>query len=89
MGYRDQCSNICFVYAGKCRAEIHSASAEVIGSRDLEPGDIFGKFAAIDRRQSLAGIAADKDSLVTIIRSEKFREAIANAAPILQAIIMQ
>ncbi len=86
VGYLDDSDEVYFVLSGRAKINIYSSAGKVVGFRALEPGDIFGEFAAIDRGPRSASIEAERDCVVGVLPAEIFRQAFANDPDVAQAL---
>jgi CRP-like cAMP-binding protein len=73
LGQMEQSTDVFFVVEGRVRAAAYSASGKQVTYRDIEAGDMFGEFAAIDGEPRSATVVALADTLIASLSAEKFR----------------
>ena len=72
LGYKDDTHEVFFVVEGRVRAINYSLAGKEVSFRDIEAGDMFGEFAAIDGGPRSANVIALEDSLVASLSAEDF-----------------
>ena len=87
VAYLDESDDVYFVVRGKARAVIYAASGEVIGFRDLLPGDMFGEYAALDQGPRSASINALATCQVAVMPSKRFKALLRNKPAVCLALI--
>lgn len=70
--YLDDRDDVYFLLKGKARVMIYSVSGKVVGFRDIEPGSLFGEYAAIDKLPRSARVEAREDMLVARLSADDF-----------------
>jgi CRP-like cAMP-binding protein len=73
--YQAEDVDVFFVLSGQARAVIHTAGREMI-MRDIEEGEYFGQYSAIDGKPRSAAIVAVTDSVVARMSAPLFWEVI-------------
>ena len=76
LGYLDDSSDVFFVIEGKVRAINYSLAGKEVSFRDIEAGDVFGEFAAIDGQPRSANVVALTDSLLAFMPAREFWETL-------------
>jgi CRP-like cAMP-binding protein len=69
-----QDTDVFILLSGQARVAIYSAHGKVVGFRQINPGDLFGEFAAIDGRERSATVEAVKASSALVISAALFKE---------------
>jgi CRP-like cAMP-binding protein len=69
--------DVYILLSGCARVTILSASGKAVNFRRINPGDIFGEFAAIDGQKRSANVEAAKSCTVLCIPGQLFRELMA------------
>ncbi len=72
LGQLEQSTDVFFVVEGRVRAAAYSASGKQVTYRDIEAGDMFGEFAAIDGEPRSATVVALADTLIASLSAEAF-----------------
>ena len=72
LGYKDDSRDVFFVVEGRVRAINFALSGKEVSFRDIEAGDMFGEFAAIDGGPRSANVIALQDCLVASLSAEDF-----------------
>lgn len=70
----DQNNDVYVLLHGHAKVAIFSVSGKVVGFRQINPGDIFGEFSAIDGLARSATVEADKASTTLCINAALFWE---------------
>ena len=76
--YLDQTDEVFFIISGEVRVTIYSLAGKVVSFRELEPGEVFGEYPAIDRGPRSASVEARSACLVATLPGAAFRELIEN-----------
>jgi CRP/FNR family transcriptional regulator, cyclic AMP receptor protein len=72
--YRENRHAVYFVVQGGASVLYHSASGREVRFGDLQAGDVFGEFAAIDGAPHMADVVCTTDALVAAMSADLFRE---------------
>ena len=72
LGQLEQSTDVFFVVEGRVRAAAYSASGKQVTYRDIEAGDMFGEFAAIDGEPRSATVVALADTLIASLSAKAF-----------------
>ncbi|HZD54428.1 MAG TPA: Crp/Fnr family transcriptional regulator [Woeseiaceae bacterium] len=72
LGQFDITRDIFFVVSGRARATSYSLSGKEVSYRDIEAGDMFGEFSAIDDEPRSADVVALSDCLVARLSNSAF-----------------
>ena len=83
----DQTRDVFFIIRGKVSAIHHSALGHEIRLGDLDAGEMFGEFAAIDGEPRSADIVAVTDSLIASMSASQFWHVVHHHAPVRTAIL--
>ena len=65
--YLDQTDEVFFIISGEVRVTIYSLAGKVVSFRELEPGEVFGEYPAIDRGPRSASVEARSSCLVATL----------------------
>lgn len=76
LGYGDDSHDVFFVVQGRVRAINYSVGGKEVSFRDIDAGDTFGEFAAIDGQPRSANIVALDESLIASMTSGIFWDAL-------------
>lgn len=76
VGHQDETSDVFVVLEGSLRVELFSLNGREIILADLEPGDLFGEFAAFDDLPRSASVTATSKCVLANIPGEVFRRAV-------------
>lgn len=87
VAHRDPTRTVFFIVQGRARAKIYALTGREVTFRDIDEGEMFGEFAAIDGGARSAGVEAVTDALVAVMAPEVFREAITGYPPVAQAML--
>jgi CRP-like cAMP-binding protein len=74
LGHMDLSTDVFFVVTGRVRAAAFSASGKQVSYRDIEAGDFFGEFSAIDGEPRSADVTALDQTLVARMSARTFWE---------------
>lgn len=72
LGYGDESRDVFFVVSGRVRAINYSIAGKEVSFRDIEGGDMFGEFAAIDSQPRSANVVALQESLIASMSANTF-----------------
>lgn len=87
LGQSEDDDEVYFVLSGRATAKIYSVQGRVVGFRTIEPGGIFGEFAAIDHGRRSASIEAEEDCVVAVLQGHDFRELVAREQAVSDALM--
>jgi CRP/FNR family transcriptional regulator, cyclic AMP receptor protein len=87
--YLDQTDEVFFIISGEVRVTIYSLAGKVVSFRELEPGEVFGEYPAIDRGPRSASVEARSACLVATLPGAAFRELIENEPVVALAMLPQ
>lgn len=87
--YLDQTDEVFFIISGEVRVTIYSLAGKVVSFRELEPGEVFGEYPAIDRGPRSASVEARSSCLVATLPGAAFRELIENEPVVALAMLPQ
>jgi CRP-like cAMP-binding protein len=85
--YRDNRRAVFFVVHGRASVLYHSASGREVRFGDLQAGDVFGEFAAIDGAPHMADVVCVTDALVAAMPAELFREVLRRHETVCAAVL--
>ena len=80
LSHKDESTDVFFILDGKVTATVYSPNGKQVVFRDIERGEMFGEFSAIDQRPRSATVVAAADCLIASMGAEDFWE-ILNAYP--------
>ena len=86
--FLDASSDVFFIVSGQARASIYSVQGKAVTFSDLEPGDMFGEYAAIDGAPRSAEIAARTPCLVASMSANTFRGLI-KSEPLFAVVLLR
>jgi CRP-like cAMP-binding protein len=72
----DRGRDVFFVVQGRACAMYHSANGREVRFGDLQAGDVFGEFAAIDGAPHMADVVCVTETLLAIMPQSLFREVL-------------
>jgi CRP-like cAMP-binding protein len=87
LGQMEQTTDVFFVVEGRVRAAAYSASGKQVTYRDIEAGDMFGEFAAIDGEPRSATIVALGDTLIASLSAEAFWKVLLGEPDVVGAVL--
>lgn len=87
LGHMEPSTDVFFVIAGRVRAAAYSASGKQVSYRDIEEGDLFGEFAAIDGAPRSATVTALERSLVATMSAPTFWELVRKQPEVAAAVL--
>ncbi|MCG8355943.1 MAG: Crp/Fnr family transcriptional regulator [Kiloniellales bacterium] len=76
LGYGDDSNDVFFVVMGRVRAINYSIAGKEVSFRDIEAGDMFGEFAAIDGQPRSANVVALSDTMLAAMSANVFWDAV-------------
>ncbi len=74
LGSGDESRDVFFVVSGQVRAIAYSLAGKEVSFRDIEAGDMFGEFAAIDGQPRSANVVALEECLIASMSANTFWE---------------
>lgn len=86
--YLDDRDDVYFLLRGKARVMIYSISGKVVGFRDIEPGNIFGEYAAIDKLPRSARVEAREEMLVARLSAADFWKVMRTHPSVMEAVLV-
>jgi CRP/FNR family cyclic AMP-dependent transcriptional regulator len=88
LGYLDETDEVYFIAAGRAKVTIYSAQGRAVDFRDLQQGDMFGEYAAIDGGRRTASIEAEHDCAVAAMSARDFQNLIWNNSTVSRALLL-
>ena len=85
VGYLDESRQVFFLAEGTARAIIYSLSGKEVSFRDVQAGEMFGEFAAIDGEPRSASVEALKPCLIAAMTAELFWEVLRDHSGVAEA----
>lgn len=76
VSHLDPSRQVYFVVAGRARVLVHSRGGRQVSYRDIEAGEMFGEFAAIDGQSRSATVLAVTECAVAVLDDSAFREIV-------------
>ena len=76
VGYLDEERDVYFIVAGRVRVIVYSVAGKEVTFRDIERGNIFGEFSAIDGQPRSANVVSLTGSLIASMSAEVFRDVL-------------
>lgn len=76
VGHQDNSQQVFFIIEGRAKAIIYSLSGRPVTFRDMDSGDMFGEYAAIDGQPRSASVEAVSPCLVASMSRELFWEVL-------------
>ena len=83
----DDGRDVYFVVHGRACAMYHSANGHEVRFGDLQAGDVFGEFAAIDRAPHMADVVCVTETLLAIMPGDLFREVLLRHESVCTAVL--
>jgi CRP-like cAMP-binding protein len=85
VGHQDESRQVFFIVEGRARAIIYSLTGKQVKFRDIDAGEIFGEYAAIDGQPRSASVEAVTSCLVAAMTPELFWEVLLDNSPVAEA----
>src|SRR5215471_5278706 len=85
--YSDNRRAVFFVVQGRASVLYHSAGGREVRFGDLQAGDVFGEFAAIDGAPPMADVVCVTGALVAAMPAELFREVLRRHESVCSAVL--
>ncbi|MCB1519318.1 MAG: Crp/Fnr family transcriptional regulator [Hyphomicrobiaceae bacterium] len=82
-------TDVYFVLAGRVKVRIYSCQGRIVAFRQIECGEIFGEYAALDGTPRSASVEAEIDTRVAVLSAADFNAIVAGHSSIAQALIQQ
>jgi CRP-like cAMP-binding protein len=79
---REKSTDIFFIVEGRVAAKGYSPEGKEVTYTELERGEVFGEFSAIDQKPRSAAIETLEESMVGRMSSEDFRDLVMNVPPV-------
>lgn len=89
VGYLDESRQVFFLTEGTARAIIYSLSGKEVTFRDIDAGEMFGEFAAIDGQPRSASVEALAPCLVATLSAERFWEVLRDHPRVAEATLQR
>ena len=89
VGYLDESRQVFFLAEGTARAIIYSLSGKEVTFRDIDAGEMFGEFAAIDGEPRSASVEALAPCLVATLSAERFWEVLRDHPKVTEATLQR
>ncbi|NJM36161.1 MAG: Crp/Fnr family transcriptional regulator [Rhodomicrobium sp.] len=83
----DELSDVFILMSGSARVIVFSASGKAVSFRRIDPGDLFGEFAAIDGDKRSASVEALEASMVLSMTARFFREMMETDRAFMRAVL--
>lgn len=87
IGWQEASDDIYFLIDGSARVAIYSGSGKLVGFHQIEPGDPFGEFAAIDGQPRSANVEAAAECLVARMSSQLFWSTLEKEPAVVAALL--
>ena len=76
VGHEESSRTVFFLVGGRVRVSVYSSAGKRVTYRDIETGEMFGEFAAIDGEPRSASVEATQPSLVASMSPDLFWETL-------------
>jgi CRP-like cAMP-binding protein len=83
----DELNDVFILLSGLARVTVFSVSGKAVNFRRIDPGDLFGEFAAIDGQKRSASVEAVEPSVALSMSSGFFRELMENDPVFMNAVL--
>lgn len=87
VGHQEDSRNVFFLAAGKAYATIYSEAGKQVTFRDINAGETFGEFAAIDGQLRSASVEAVTRCTVATMSSDLFWEVMRTEPEVMAAVL--
>jgi len=74
VGHEEASRTVFFLVSGRVRVSVYSSAGKRVTYRDIESGEMFGEFAAIDGEPRSASVEATQTSLIASMSPDLFWE---------------
>ncbi len=81
-------TDVYILLSGQARVAIYSSHGKVVGFRKINPGDLFGEFAAIDGQERSATVEAVRASSALVMSAASFKEMMETDPAFLNTVLM-
>jgi CRP-like cAMP-binding protein len=81
-------TDVYILLSGLARVAIYSSHGKVVGFRQINPGDLFGEFSAIDGQERSATVEAVKASSALVMSAASFKEMMETDPAFLNTVLM-
>lgn len=85
---RDATRDVFFLIAGRARVIMYSSAGKRVSFREINPGEMFGEFAAIDGGARSTGVELLAASRVATMRGADFRAALRRVPLLMEAVLV-
>ena len=89
ISYQDASDDVFFIVEGEAHVTIYSLAGKAVSFRELDPGDMFGEYPAIDGGSRSASVEAKTSCLVASMSSSEFRNLLQSEPTVADALIRQ
>ena len=87
VGHMEPTMDVFFVTAGAARVTLYSADGKAVAFRDLNPGDLFGEYSAIDEKPRSATVEALMVTTTASLSPADFRAVLAEESDVSMAVL--
>lgn len=85
VGHQDETRQVFFLVRGKARAIVYSLSGKEVTFRDIQAGEMFGEFAAIDGQPRAASVQAVQNCLMASMSPDVFWQVLKDYPDVMEA----
>lgn len=78
ISYKDHTNDVFFIISGKVRATIFTAAGKKVTFRDIDAGEVFGEWSAIDDHPRSSSVVALSDAFVVSMSASAFKDMVTN-----------
>jgi CRP-like cAMP-binding protein len=89
IAYQDASDDVFFIVEGEAHVTIYSLSGRAVSFRELDPGEMFGEYPAIDGGSRSASVEAKTSCLVASMSASEFRALLQSEPTVADALIRQ
>ena len=76
ISYQDKTNDVYFIVSGRVRATIFTYTGKKVSFRDIEAGEVFGEWSAIDGQPRSSNVVALSNSFVVSMSAVSFKEVV-------------
>ena len=76
ISYKDATNDVFFIISGKVRATIFTAAGKKVTFRDIDAGEVFGEWSAIDEHPRSSSVVALADAFVVSMPAGAFKDMV-------------
>lgn len=87
IGWQEASDDMYFLIDGLARVAIYSGSGKLVGFHQIDPGNPFGEYAAIDGQPRSANVEAAEECLVARMSSAMFWATLENEPTVVAALL--